>query len=118
VVIVPGPPRPRPLGRALLAVVLIVGVPMLAIVTLVIGLFGPLVLIYISIALTVLTVPAWIVAFVLLWRNTAPIRPGWRFNPPPGWPPPPTADWAPPYGWQPDVSWPPPPSDWQWWVRP
>jgi hypothetical protein len=35
-----------------------------------------------------------------------------RFNPPPGWPPPPTADWLPPPGWQPNPSWPIPPG-WQ-----
>ncbi|SRR6266568_417589 len=39
----------------------------------------------------------------------------WRFNAPPGWPPPP-ADWAPRSGWQPDPSWPPAPPGWQWWV--
>ena len=39
----------------------------------------------------------------------------WRFNVPPGWPPPP-ADWAPPPGWRPEPSWPPAPPDWQWWV--
>jgi Domain of unknown function (DUF4190)/Septum formation len=38
-----------------------------------------------------------------------------RFNPPPGWPPPP-ADFVPPPGWQPDPSWPPPPPDWRLWV--
>ncbi|GAA1944566.1 DUF4041 domain-containing protein [Kitasatospora viridis] len=39
----------------------------------------------------------------------------YRFNPPPGWPPPP-ADWTPPPGWQPDPSWPPPPPGWQLWT--
>lgn len=39
----------------------------------------------------------------------------WRFNPPPGWPPPP-ADWSPPVGWQPDPSWPPAPVGWQFWI--
>jgi hypothetical protein len=40
---------------------------------------------------------------------------GLRFNPPPGWPPPP-AGFVPPPGWQPDPSWPPPPPGWQLWV--
>lgn len=39
----------------------------------------------------------------------------WRFNAPPGWPPPPQ-DWAPPDGWAPDPSWPPAPPGWQFWV--
>jgi hypothetical protein len=38
-----------------------------------------------------------------------------RFNPPPGWPPPP-ADFIPPPGWRPDPSWPPPPPGWRLWV--
>jgi WD40 repeat protein len=38
-----------------------------------------------------------------------------RFNPPPGWPPPP-AGWTPFPGWQPDPSWPPPPDGWQLWI--
>jgi hypothetical protein len=40
---------------------------------------------------------------------------GLRFNPPPGWPPPPPG-FVPPPGWQPDPSWPPPPPGWQLWV--
>lgn len=40
---------------------------------------------------------------------------GLRFNPPPGWPPPP-AGFVPPPGWQPDPSWPPTPPGWQLWV--
>ncbi len=40
---------------------------------------------------------------------------GVRFNPPPGWPPPP-AGFVPPPGWQPDPSWPPPPPGWQLWI--
>lgn len=39
-----------------------------------------------------------------------------RFNPPPGWPPPP-AGWVAPPGWQPDPSWPAPPAGWQLWVE-
>ncbi len=39
-----------------------------------------------------------------------------RFNPPPGWPTPPS-DWSPPTGWQPDPSWPPMPAGWQLWVE-
>lgn len=40
----------------------------------------------------------------------------YRFNPPPGWPTPPS-DWSPPEGWQPDPSWPTPPQGWQFWVE-
>jgi hypothetical protein len=40
---------------------------------------------------------------------------GLRFNPPPGWPPPPPG-FVPPPGWRPDPSWPPPPSGWRLWV--
>lgn len=36
----------------------------------------------------------------------------WRFNTPPGWPPPPSEDWLPPLGWQPDPTWPVPPDGW------
>jgi hypothetical protein len=39
-----------------------------------------------------------------------------RFNPPPGWPPPP-AGWVAPPGWQPDPLWPAPPAGWQLWVE-
>lgn len=39
-----------------------------------------------------------------------------RFNPPPGWPPPPSSEWTPPTGWVPDPAWPPPPPGWQWWL--
>jgi hypothetical protein len=38
-----------------------------------------------------------------------------RFNPAPGWPPPPEG-FAPDPGWQPDPSWPPAPPGWQLWV--
>ena len=38
-----------------------------------------------------------------------------RFNPPPGWPPPPEG-FMPDPGWQPDPSWPPAPPGWQLWV--
>ena len=38
----------------------------------------------------------------------------WRFNAPPGWPPPPPG-WSPPPDWRPDPSWPPAPPDWQFW---
>jgi hypothetical protein len=40
---------------------------------------------------------------------------GYRFNPPPNWPPPPPG-WSPPPDWRPDPSWPPPPQGWQFWV--
>jgi hypothetical protein len=36
-----------------------------------------------------------------------------RFNPPPGWPAPPTHDWLPEAGWAPDPTWPPTPVGWQ-----
>lgn len=38
-----------------------------------------------------------------------------RFNPPPGWPKPPS-DWVPPRGWKPHPLWPLPPPGWQLWV--
>lgn len=41
---------------------------------------------------------------------------GLRFNPAPGWPPPPPG-FVPPPGWQPDPSWPPAPPGWQLWVQ-
>jgi hypothetical protein len=41
---------------------------------------------------------------------------GLRYNPPPGWPPPPPG-FTPKPGWQPDPSWPPPPPGWQLWVN-
>ena len=40
---------------------------------------------------------------------------GLRFNPAPGWPPPPPGFEPPPH-WQPDPSWPPAPPGWQLWV--
>lgn len=40
---------------------------------------------------------------------------GFRFNTPPGWPPPPPG-WTPPEGWQPQSDWPPAPPRWQFWV--
>jgi hypothetical protein len=42
-------------------------------------------------------------------------RLGFRFNPPPGWPPSP-AGFVPPPGWQPDPRWPAPPPGWQFWL--
>lgn len=38
-----------------------------------------------------------------------------RFNPAPGWPPPPEG-WEPPEGWQPDPQWPAAPEGWTFWV--
>ena len=38
-----------------------------------------------------------------------------RFNPPPGWPKPPTG-WTPPPGWKPPTDLPPAPSGWQFWI--
>ncbi|MCF6506585.1 DUF4041 domain-containing protein [Blastococcus sp. MG754426] len=40
---------------------------------------------------------------------------GFRFNSPPGWPPPPPG-WVPPEGWVPDPTWPPAPPGWEFWV--
>lgn len=40
---------------------------------------------------------------------------GYRFNPPPGWPPIPVG-WTPPPGWQPDPSWPAAPEGWPYWL--
>lgn len=37
------------------------------------------------------------------------------FNPPPGWPTPPSG-WVPPKGWTPDPAWPAPPPGWQLWI--
>ena len=39
-----------------------------------------------------------------------------RFNPPPGWPAPPSG-WMPPPGWVPDASWPTPPPGWELFVQ-
>lgn len=41
---------------------------------------------------------------------------GYRFNPPPGWPPLPDG-FVPAPGWQPDPAWPPAPPAWQFWVQ-
>lgn len=38
------------------------------------------------------------------------------FNPPPGWPKPPSS-WQPPKGWEPDPSWPPAPPGWKLWIE-
>jgi hypothetical protein len=40
---------------------------------------------------------------------------GYRFNPPPNWPAPPSG-WVPPPGWSPLPEWPTPPLGWQLWV--
>jgi hypothetical protein len=40
-----------------------------------------------------------------------------RFNPPPGWPAPPTRDWLPEPGWAPDSTWPATPVGWQFIVH-
>lgn len=41
--------------------------------------------------------------------------PGYRFNPPPNWPPTPPG-WFPPAGWHPDPAWGPAPAGWPFWV--
>lgn len=38
-----------------------------------------------------------------------------KFNPPPGWPKPPS-DWQPPAGWSPDPNWPKMPEGWELWI--
>lgn len=38
-----------------------------------------------------------------------------EFNPPPGWPEPPSG-WLPDAAWVPEPDWPPPPADWTFWV--
>ena len=40
---------------------------------------------------------------------------GLVFNPPPGWPRPPSG-WTPPKDWTPDPAWPPAPADWEFWI--
>jgi len=40
----------------------------------------------------------------------------YQFNPPPGWPAPPSG-WTPPAGWTPDPSWPTPPNGWSFWIE-
>lgn len=40
-----------------------------------------------------------------------------RFNPPPNWPAPPTADWTPPPGWKPNPAWGPAPDGWSFWTQ-
>jgi hypothetical protein len=40
---------------------------------------------------------------------------GYRFNPPPGWPPAPEG-FTPPPDWRPDPAWPPAPPGWQLWL--
>jgi hypothetical protein len=42
---------------------------------------------------------------------------GYRFNPPPNWPPPPTPEWVPPDGWRADRTWGPAPEGWAFWVE-
>src|SRR5665647_1761947 len=42
---------------------------------------------------------------------------GYRFNPPPGWPPLPSAEWVPPSGWKPSRAWGPAPDGWNFWVE-
>jgi hypothetical protein len=86
----------------------------LAVLLLVLGLFGSLVWVYLSIALSLLWLPLLAIGVVLLLRRGGG---DWTFMPPPGWPTPPEG-WSPPAGWQPDPSWPTPPADWSWWQRP
>jgi len=47
-------------------------------------------------------------------QTQAPVFPQ-CFNPPPGWPLPPS-DWTPSADWQPDPSWPSAPVGWQFWI--
>ena len=77
--------RRRPIG---LAVTLIVAPLVLAMFCLVVGLFGSLAWVYLSIALSVLALPLAGVGVYLLVRRRAPAL-RYRFNSPPGWPEPP-----------------------------
>jgi hypothetical protein len=107
--------RRRPVG---LALTLMLAPYALAVLSLVVGLYGSLGWVYLSIGLSVLGVPLFALGVYLLARRLAESPSAlarYRFNSPPGWPPPP-AGWAPPAGWQPDPSWPAAPVDWQWWL--
>jgi hypothetical protein len=106
------PPRSR--RRTAAALLLIIAPLPLAVLLLVIGLFGSLVWVYLSIAMSVLWLPCLVVGVLLLVRRN---RGDWTFTPPPGWPSAP-AGWTPPPGWQPDPSWPAPPNEWSWWGAP
>jgi hypothetical protein len=105
------PPRSR--ERLVTALALIIAPLPLAVFLLVIGLFGSLFWVYLSILVSVLWLPLVVIGVVLLVR---PDRSGWQFTPPPGWPPPPPG-WTPPPGWRPDPSWPAAPDSWSYWER-
>ena len=106
------PSTKRSKTQLVVGLVLVLGPLPLAAMLLVLGLFGPLVWVYLSIAVTVLWIPLLVIGIVVLTR---PPRSRWQFNAPPGWPAPPVG-WSPPPGWAPDPSWPAPPSEWNWWT--
>jgi len=105
------PPAKRSKRRLAVGLASILAPLPVAAVLLVLGLFGSLVWVYLSILVSILWIPLLVVGVVLLAR---PPKTGWHFNPPPGWPAPPVG-WSPPPGWAPDPAWPAPPSDWNWW---
>src|SRR4051794_13185189 len=73
------PPRSR--QRIVIGVLLIAGPLPLAGLLLVIGLFGSLVWVYLSIALSVLWLPCLVIGVLLIARRD---RGGWRYTSPPG----------------------------------
>jgi disulfide bond formation protein DsbB len=86
-----------------------------SIVCLVIGLFGPMIWIYLAIAFFWI----WFIALLLGIKVLGPQSrqdERWEFNAPPGWPRAP-ASWTPQPGWQPDPTWVAAPADWKWWIR-
>jgi hypothetical protein len=86
----------------------------LSLVFLVLGLFGPLVWVYLSVATAVAAMPLGVaVAFIAARRNQ--YGGDLVFRPPPGWPVPPQ-EWVPFVGWRPDPEWPAAPGDWTWWA--
>jgi len=106
------PPHRRGTGLVVLGSVGVVGGLLFSVVLLVIGLFGPLICLYLSIlAFTV----GPIVGGILLVMGILRSNRAWSFNAPPGWPAP-SPGWMPPPGWQPDPAWPVPPPDWRFWL--
>lgn len=103
--------RQWPLAFSVIA--LVIAVPM-AVVFLVLGLFGPLIWVYLSIATTVAWIPLGVAVAVLGVRRSRLER-SLIFRTPPGWPAI-QQDWQPYPGWQPNPEWPPAPEDWKWWA--
>jgi hypothetical protein len=106
-------PRPPQWPLTVSIAALVVSVP-LAVVFLVLGLFGPLVWVYLSIATSVAWVPLGVAVAVTAVRRNRHDQ-SLVFLVPPGWPATPP-DWMPYPGWQPDPEWPAAPEDWKWWA--